>query len=239
MCDDCDASIIRGGYSCVPCDADYCQTCYAQLLEARIQDDGPTPVSPRRRSPPQRNSPQFSPQQAQQAQRARFEEATSEASSDDATAERAPRNFGAAAERRSPVKRKRRTNVPFNDPSLDPDSDGNPKDETRKGKERKLWHQAVHNHTADVSRVLGLRAGIEPRVMNRIALGMSLEQREQLRNLGFMQQEVYLAKKQVFDQLKAQQYTAEASLDIMHDPQNRLTTRQVCRVLIVELNSRA
>ena len=40
-----------------------------------------------------------------------------------------------------------------------------------------------------------------------------------------MQQEVYLAKKQVFDQLKAQQYTAEASLDIMHDPQNRLTTR--------------
>eukprot|EP00966_Prymnesium_polylepis_P053622 1239772-Prymnesium_polylepis.1 len=54
--------------------------------------------------------------------------------------------------------------------------------------------------------------------------------RKQLRSLGFMQQERFIAKRDLLEEQRALVFNAEASLDIAYDPQNPLTARQQRRI---------
>ena len=103
--------------------------------------------------------------------------------------------------RQSPVKYKKRTAVPFDSPGKEPlDADGLPKDKKVMQKEHNAWLERVRMHAAQCLETVKLRKGIEARTLNRILMSVCDEDpdvRQQLRKLGFMQQERHLAKMEV------------------------------------------
>ena len=72
--------------------------------------------------------------------------------------------------------------------------------------------------------------GTEARSINRACLALSDEAREQLRGLGFLQQEIHMAKVGVVARLKALLYTPDAAVDIACDLRKPLIKEQQMRI---------
>merc|ERR1711924_502341 len=91
------------------------------------------------------------------------------------------------------------------------------------------WTENVRLHYELCEATLRLRQGIEPRMVNRMILAMSPEEREKLRSLGAIQQERHLKAQEIGDIMTHEVFTREATVDAMYDRRGALTTRQIKR----------
>jgi hypothetical protein len=235
-CDNC-FELIKGEnpYSCETHDIDYCKMCY-DIRVGLIWGDDDAARRTRKRTVevaiPARRRASFADAEAADEQEGEVPAADGEAPAAPASGGDTPYTVKRSGkDRQSPVSGRRRTVVPFDDPSQQPfNSDGVRKDDKTKKTEHKQWCAAIVTHVKLVEGTLNLREGCQPRVINRIMLGWNNRQRDQFRQLGFMKQERHFAKMEAIDAQKRLLYTPSATVDVQYDQQKPMTTRQVKRI---------